>query len=98
MKDIAFKKDNPIFMELEEKAKVAALTPAERLEYVRSLKAYRDYNNTISSSFRDGERVGEKRGEKRGIEMTARNMLQMGLPLDVISKATGLSSDRLSAL
>ncbi len=110
MKDIAFKKENPIFEELAKKARVAALTPDERLEYVRSLKAYRDYHNIIRSNYIDGERAGEKRGiaigekrgiamgEKMGVEMTARNMLQMGLPMDVISKATGLSSERLSSL
>jgi hypothetical protein len=49
-----------------------------------------------------GEKMGEKRGEKRGIEKkakeTAKRMLEDGLPIETISKYTGLSEDKIKKL
>ena len=45
-----------------------------------------------------GEKRGEKKGRKAGIIETAKNMLQMGLNNEIISKATGLSIKQIMML
>ena len=58
----------------------------------------------------EGIKIGEKRGEKRGVEIgekrgiekkakeTAKRMLEDGLPIDTISKYTGLPEDKIKKL
>lgn len=48
-----------------------------------------------NEGMKEGRLEGEARGISRGKLETAQNMLKMGLPLDVISKATGLSKAEL---
>jgi predicted transposase/invertase (TIGR01784 family) len=49
-----------------------------------------------------GEERGEKRGEERGIAMkaieTAKNLLEMGIDVDMIAKATGLKKEQVEKL
>ena len=49
-----------------------------------------------------GERLGEKRGEKRGKENalieTAKNLLNLGISVEDISKGTGLSKQKIASL
>ncbi len=47
---------------------------------------------------REGFEEGEKKGEKRGLEMTALNLIKLGMSTDVISKATGLSQIEIDNL
>ena len=44
------------------------------------------------------EELGEKRGEKKGILKTAKNMLKDSLPVEQISKYTGLSKKQIMML
>ena len=44
------------------------------------------------------ERTFEEIGKKKGISKTAKNMLQMGLNNEIISKATGLSIKQIMML
>jgi flagellar biosynthesis/type III secretory pathway protein FliH len=45
-----------------------------------------------------GREEGIQRGREEGILETAKNLIQQGIPLDVISKATGLSKKELAQL
>jgi predicted transposase/invertase (TIGR01784 family) len=49
-----------------------------------------------------GEEIGEKRGEKRGEKKakieTAKNLLKMGLEIDIIIKATGLKRKEIEKM
>ena len=49
-----------------------------------------------------GEKRGEKKGEERGIEKkaieTAKNLLEMGIDVDMIAKATGLKKEQVEKL
>ena len=47
---------------------------------------------------RRGERRGEKRGEKRGMMKVAINLLKEKIPINVISKTTGLSVEKINEL
>ncbi len=45
-----------------------------------------------------GEKRGEKKGEKKGKIETAINLLKMGIDIDTIVKATGLSTEEIEKL
>lgn len=53
-------------------------------------------------TLKKGEEIGEKKGEKKGMEKkareTAKNLLDMGISLDQISKATGLKKEVLEKM
>ena len=79
-----------VFNRLFAEAEIAKFTRAELREYEDSLKAYRDIKNSWDSAEEKGER-------KKAIEI-AKNLLEMGMPIDNIMKATGLSLEEIAKL
>ena len=79
-----------VFNRLFAEAEIAKFTRAELREYEDSLKAYRDIKNSLDSAEEKGER-------KKTIEI-AKNLLEMGMPIDNIMKATGLSLEEIAKL
>ena len=79
-----------VFNRLFAEAEIANFTRAELREYEDSLKAYRDIKNSLDSAEEKGER-------KKAIEI-AKNLLEMGMPIDNIMKATGLSLEEIAKL
>lgn len=62
-----------------------------------------DLMQTIAEKWKkEGIKIGEKRGEERGIEKkaieTAKNLLEMGIDVDMIAKATGLKKEEVEKL
>ena len=45
-----------------------------------------------------GERIGRQQGEKAGIYKTARNLKELGIDVETIQKATGLSAEEIASL
>ena len=70
----------------------------------------RDRRNQLATSFSDGKDEGLAEGKAEGIAEgmekgktegrieTARNLLKLGVPIDVVSKGTGLSIEELKRL
>jgi len=95
-----------IFAKLFEQAEIANYSEQEYTEYEHSLKVYRDLNNVIETAESKGEKRGEARGEKRGIakgeikkaKEIARSLLEEGLPIELIMKATKLSKAEIEQL
>ena len=79
-----------VFNRLFAEAEIAKFTRAELREYEDSLKAYRDIKNSLDSAEEKGER-------KKAIEI-AKNLLEMGMPIDNIMKATRLSLEEIAKL
>ena len=79
-----------VFNRLFAEAEIAKFTRAELREYEDSLKAYRDIKNSLDSAEEKGER-------KKAIEI-AKNLLEMGMSIDNIMKATGLSQEEIAKL
>ena len=79
-----------VFNRLFAEAEIAKFTRAELREYEDSLKAYRDIKNSLDSAEEKGER-------KKAIEI-AKNLLEMGMSIDNIMKATGLSLEEIAKL
>ncbi len=73
---------------------VYQFSPAEDDELIKNTRIY------------EAQRKGEARGESRGIEIgeerrqveIAQNLINMNADLDFISKATGLSIDKLESI
>ena len=74
--------------------------------YEESLKAYRDWKNTIDTekkiSWEEGHEKGREEGfeegqEKKTIEM-ARNLKVKGIPINIIVECSGLTEEEINAL
>ena len=99
-----------VFDRLFEEAEIARFTPQEQREYEASKKAYRDIKNSVDTAKREGIAEGMEKGMKQGMEKgmeqgmkqrsleIARNLLSLGLPVDQITQATGLTGEEIQQL
>lgn len=83
-----------VFTKLFEEAEIAKFTPKELREYENSLKAYRDVKNSIDTALEQGR----EQGCAEGIAEIAKNMLSLGMDMDLIVKATGLTKSEIESL
>ena len=81
---------NRVFDRLFETAEIAKFTKTELSEYWDSLKNFRDWYSVISTA--------EKKGREEEKKENARNFKKLGIAIDVISQATGLSKEEIEKL
>lgn len=102
--DFAFKTD----------VELAKYTPEERQDYEESLKNFRDWYSVMKTEFKKGRREGHKEGLEEGMEKgrkegmekgrdersleIAHNLKNMGLPVENIIAATGLTAEDINTL
>ena len=60
--------------------------------------AAEDFEKMINSVKEEGESEGEKRGAKAREKAIAKNLLEIGIPIKDIIKATGLSEKQIASL
>ena len=91
-----------VFTRLFKQAEIAGFTKSELREYEDSLKAFRDLKNTLDNAKLEGREEGRKEGlvegEKNKTIEIAKNLREMGLPLNTIAEATGLSVEDIQEL
>lgn len=99
-----------VFQKLFEQAELAKYSDTEYQAYEHSLKIYRDLKNSIDTAFDEGKVEGIEEGLAKGLEKgriegelqanlkIAQNLKQMGMSLESISQATGLSLQELEGL
>ncbi|GAB2782697.1 Rpn family recombination-promoting nuclease/putative transposase [Rhabdobacter roseus] len=91
-----------IFEKLFETAEIARFTPEQVRSYEDSLKYYRDLKNSLDTAWEEGREdglmEGMEKGKAEGIVEVARNMLQKGVPTEVISEFTGLTVTQIEKL
>ena len=75
-----------VFKKLFEAAEIAKFTSKEREAYEESLKYYRDIKNVVDTS-----------KEERSIEI-AIELKKNNVPIEIISKSTGLSKEKINSL
>ncbi len=92
-----------IFDKVFEVAEISKFTVEEYFTYQESLKVQRDNKNAFDTAVAEAEDRGEKRGEAKGRQEgkeagrkeekihIAKNLLQAGVSIEVITKTTGLS-------
>jgi predicted transposase/invertase (TIGR01784 family) len=83
-----------IFDKLFETAEIARFTPEQVRSYEDSLKYYRDLKNSLDTAREEGMIVGIE----KGIEQVALNMLNRGIPVEIISDTTGLTEQQIEML
>lgn len=101
-----FKEENEAFRRILDAANVNAMTSHERDVYDEVLKRYRDWRCTTEYAIEQAEEKGLKRGMEKGLEKgqqealqrTAQNMKAMQISIDVIMKATGMTSEEIEQL
>ena len=103
-----------VFKHLFEVAEIARFTPAEQLAYEDNLKAYRDINNAVTTSRKEGHEegrvegreegraegivIGEERGIKKEKISTVLRLRDMSMPYEQIAIATELSIDEVKKI
>ena len=96
-----FKARKAIFERLERIGSMANLTPKQRAQY-EEWKIYNDYYNTLDFAVEKGRKKameeGRAEGLKEGKRSIALNLKRMGLGIEQISSATGLSLEEIEAL
>ena len=95
-----------VFTKLFEEAEIAKFTPTELKEYEDSLKAYRDFKNSIDTALEKGREEGMAKCMAEGMAegmakekiATARRLLSMGLSEEQVSTATELPLEEIHKL
>ena len=87
-----------VFDRVFKEAEIAHYAPAELRHYEDSLKAFRDVKNCIDSAEEKGREEGRAEGERAKAIEIAKQLLAMHLPMESITKATGLSEAELLSL
>jgi len=88
--DIPAKLQERIFKKLFSQAEIANYDEREYMEYEESLKNYRDLKNSIDTAFSEGKLEGKLEDAKR--------FKKLGVEINIISKATGLSEEEIKKL
>lgn len=96
----------PGLSEAREKLKYFSMPPKERMAYDEHLSAVMIQNDVLDSAKLEGKIEGRAEGRAEGGAegrdeerfSIARNMKQLGIPVDVIVKSTGLTSGEIETL
>ena len=104
LKDNSIKDDTsvPGLVEAKEVLKRSNMTEAERNIYLRHIEAMRNEKSATDYSYASGKVDGRAEGLAEGVKQqaitTARSMKVDGMPVDVISKYTGLTPSEISKI
>ncbi len=92
----------PGLSEAREKLRYFSMPPKERMAYDEHLSAVMIQNDVLDSAKLEGKIEGRAEGRAEGRDeerfSIARNMKQLGIPVDVIVKSTGLTSGEIETL
>ena len=107
---LPFKARNAVFQRLEQIVDIASMSKEDRVKYDESIKVYRDRlaimeferQKGMAEGMQKGMAEGMQKGKAEGIieskQEIARNLKQMGLAVEDITKATGLAPDDIARL
>ena len=90
-----------VFKHLEQLAAVANLSEANRVAYDKAVDRYyvnRIYEEDMQDRVENAMREGREEGKKEGKLEDAQNFKRLGVPADIIAKATGLSAEEIAKL
>ncbi len=87
-----------VFKRLEEIAEVRALTKEEQMQYDHALKVYRDNYNTFQGAIEEGMKEGREKGRADKTKEVAQNMKKMGMSIEQIAQACGISVEEAEKL
>ncbi|QOG88772.1 PD-(D/E)XK nuclease family transposase [Flavobacterium columnare] len=91
-----------VFTQAFEKAELANLGQLDLDKYESSLKVYRDLKGVIDTAFDEGKMEGliegEIKGEIKGKIETAKSLKKLGVSVEIITQATGLTKEEINKL
>lgn len=87
-----------VFKRLEEIAEVRALTKEEQMQYDHALKVYRDNYNTFQGAIEEGMKEGREKGRADKTKEIVQNMKKMGMSIEQIAQACGISVEEAEKL
>ena len=87
-----------VFKRLASIAEVAAMSNEERSKYDESLRIYRDTISVMEGQYQEGLEKGLEKGLKQAHIDDARIMKSDNMPIELISKYTGLTVEEIEAL
>ena len=104
--ELAFKDRKPIFNDLEKMAGMRFMTWDENVAYQRALKRMWDYDAVMEGERKYAREQGIQQGMQQGMEqgvkqeklLIAANLKKMGLSLENIMLATGLTKEQVEDL
>ena len=85
---------DPLFTRLFLLAEIDKFTADEKEHYLKSLENMGDYDNIINTAVEEAE----KRGIEKERKKSAKKLKELGVSLEIISQATGLSIDDIKTL
>ena len=94
LEKIPFATQKKIFKRLADIADSRCLTKEEMAKYEESQNIVDNYNLGMYGAWLKGSKEGEKKANFN----TARNLLQMGLTVNQIMQATGLTQEQVNSL
>ena len=93
--------EDEMFQQMFEDCRISKLTTMEKKAYRKSILDFADVRDAVKVAQQRGEERGYEQGVQQGKEkallQTARNLLELGLPLADVVKATGLSEEEILA-
>ena len=89
---------SPEFRRLFILAEIGKFTAEEYKQYIKSLDEMSDYYNVIDTAVEEAEKRGRAEGREEAKMATAKNLKQLGVDVETIAKATGLSKDVIENL
>lgn len=109
LKEMPFVDKYPVFRMLAEIGDLRKLTPEERELYDEDIKVMRDLYATqkweeeqkrmeIEKGRAEGREQGRAEGRAEVKLEIAKNLLAMGIPMDKVVQASGLTEEQISAL
>ena len=98
LKDIPFTDKNPVLVDLEDAATRLGMTYDEEVAYQRSLKRMWDYEAGIWSAKQEGIEEGMKEGREKEKLSMAMNLKSLGVDIETIVRASGLSKEEIEKL
>ena len=87
-----------VFKRLFEAAEIAKFDRKELYAYEESLKNFRDWHSVISTAEKKAEKRGREEGREEERIKNAQNLKRLGVALEVIAQATGLSEEEIGKL
>lgn len=105
LKEMPFVDKNPVFRMQAEIGDLRKLTPEERELYDEDIKVMRDLYATQKweeeqkrMEIEKGRAEGREQGRAEGKLEIVKNLLAMGIPMDKVVQASGLTEEQISAL
>lgn len=79
MNTMPFASINKIYKRIEEVGRISNLSPEQKRQYERDLKAYRDFNNIYLTAQEKGMAEGMEKGMQQGLQQGLQQGMQQGL-------------------